>query len=78
MHGHHAAPRVGERQDVDALTFEPVSAPSHLRLDLFARGGFARYSPYLRIENLTDRGYEEADGYPAPGRRFAAGLDVRL
>ena len=69
---------VGERQDVDALTFEPVSAPSHLRLDLFARGGFARYSPYLRIENLTDRGYEEADGYPAPGRRFAAGLDVRL
>ncbi len=69
---------VGERSDVDAITFEPVLAPSYFRLDLFARGDFARYSPYLRIENLTDRGYEEADGYPAPGRRFVAGLDVRL
>jgi vitamin B12 transporter len=69
---------VGRRADVDALTFLPVEDPPYLRLDLFARKDLARYSPFVRIENLADRRYDEAEGYPAPGRRVAFGLDVRM
>jgi vitamin B12 transporter len=69
---------VGRRADVDAVTFLPIESPSYLRLDLFARKDLARYSPYVRLENLAGRRYDEADGYPAPGRRVAFGLDVRM
>jgi outer membrane cobalamin receptor len=31
---------------------------------------------FVRIENLLDRSYEEAFGFPAPGRRATAGLRV--
>jgi outer membrane receptor protein involved in Fe transport len=31
---------------------------------------------YARVENLFNRTYEEALGYPALGRRFTAGLRV--
>jgi outer membrane cobalamin receptor len=30
------------------------------------------------VDNLADRKYEEADGYPAPGRRIVFGVDVRI
>ena len=69
---------VGSRSDVDGVTFEPVKSPAYFRLDLFARREFARYSPFVRMDNLADRRYAEADGYPAAGRRLAFGLDVRM
>jgi vitamin B12 transporter len=69
---------VGTRPDVDGVTFGPARLPSYLRLDLFARYELARVAPYARLENAADRRYEEVDGYPAPRRRWAAGLEVKF
>jgi vitamin B12 transporter len=75
------APRVtlvGSRPDSDALTGQRVESPSFLRLDLFARYALGSVAPYARVENLADRRYEEVNGYPAPRRRFAAGIEARF
>jgi len=69
---------VGSRADRDALTGAPVENPSYVRFDLNTRYTLARLAPYLRVENLMDRGYEEVAGYPAPRRRIAGGLEVRF
>jgi vitamin B12 transporter len=69
---------VGSRPDRDGVTFQPVTSPSYLRVDLYAAWETARVRPFARIDNVTDRRYEEADGYPAPGIRFACGLELRL
>ena len=69
---------VGTRPDSDALTGKRVESPSFLRFDLFARYSLGVVSPYARFENIADRGYEEVNGYPAPRRRFAAGLEARF
>jgi vitamin B12 transporter len=69
---------VGDRADFDPLTYQTSRSPSYLRVDLFARGELGRYAPFVRLDNLLDRQYEEADGYPALGRRVVAGLDVRM
>ena len=66
---------VGSRADADALTFGRVESPSFLRYDLFARYALGSWSPYARLENVSDKKYEEVNGYPAPRRRFAAGLE---
>jgi vitamin B12 transporter len=75
------APRalfVGRRPDVDAVTRRREDLPSYVRLDLFTRYDLGRVAPYARLENATDRRYEEVDGYPAPGRRWAGGVEVRF
>ena len=69
---------VGSRPDRDGVTFQPVTNPSYLRIDLYAAWEAARVRPFARVDNLTDRRYEEADGYPAPGIRFTCGLELRL
>jgi vitamin B12 transporter len=69
---------VGRRADRDALTGSPVENPSYVRVDLFARYELARFAPYARVENLTDRRFEEVAGYPAPRRRWSAGLEARF
>jgi vitamin B12 transporter len=69
---------VGRRPDSDALTGKRVDSPSFLRLDLFARYTAGPVAPYTRVENLADRRYAEVDGYPAPRRRFAAGIEARF
>jgi vitamin B12 transporter len=69
---------VGSRADNDALTGQRAEDPSYVRLDLFARYDLKPVAPYVRLENLGDRRYEEVDGYPAPRRRFAAGLEARF
>jgi len=69
---------VGRRKDVDGVTFGPTELPSYLRLDFFARYELAHVAPYARLENAGDRQYEEVDGYPAPRRRWAAGLEVKF
>jgi len=75
------APRavfVGERADADPVTRRRLTTPSFLRVDLFTRYDLGVLEPYARVENLTDRGYEEVRGYPASGRRFSGGLEVRF
>lgn len=69
---------VGRRHDLDGVTFAPTELPSYVRLDLFARYDLGRLAPYARLENATDRLYDEVDGYPAPRRRWAAGLEVKF
>lgn len=80
LSGLEIAPRavfVGSRADVNALsTTERVESPSYWRLDLYARYRIGSFAPYVRAQNLTDRDYAEVNGFPAPGRRIAGGLEV--
>lgn len=69
---------VGRRADADPLTRARVSEPSYLRVDFFTRYDLGLFEPFARVENVTDRGYQEVRGYPAPGRRFSGGLEVRF
>ncbi|MEP6472036.1 MAG: TonB-dependent receptor, partial [Acidobacteriota bacterium] len=69
---------VSRRHDLDGVTFAPTELPSYVRLDLFARYDLGHLAPYARLENATDRAYDEVDGYPAPRRRWAAGLEVKF
>ncbi|MEP7133169.1 MAG: TonB-dependent receptor, partial [Acidobacteriota bacterium] len=73
------APRatfVGRRRDQSATTGSSLENPSYVRYDLFVRYAWGRLSPFARIENATDRRYDEVAGYPAARRRFAAGLEA--
>jgi vitamin B12 transporter len=66
---------VGQRRDVDAMTFQRTELDSHLRLDVSGRfERWDRFQPYARVENLADEKYQEVAGYPAPGRRVIAGF----
>jgi len=68
---------VGSRSDVKALsTTERVESPSYFRFDLYARYRIGSLVPFLRAGNLNDRRYAEVEGFPAPGRRIAGGLEV--
>jgi vitamin B12 transporter len=70
---------VGRRPDGDPLTGASIEDPSYVRLDLTARWQSSRHLvPYVRLTNLLDRGYDEAAGYPAPGRLVAGGLEVKF
>jgi outer membrane cobalamin receptor len=69
---------VGRRADRDALDGTAVEDPSYVRFDFFARYELARIAPFARVENLTDRRYEEVAGYPAPRRRWSAGIETKF
>ena len=70
---------VGSRSDFSALsTSVRIEAPSYWRLDLYARYRIGSVAPYLRAQNLNDRRYQEATGFPAAGRRIAAGVEVEF
>jgi vitamin B12 transporter len=69
---------VGDRDDVDPITFARTLNESYYRLDLGGQWRASRYlAPYLRVENVTDEEYAEALGFPAPGRTFVAGVALR-
>ena len=66
---------VGERRDVDAVTFGRTELGGHVTSDLTI--GFELLPGLeldLRALNALDRDYQEVDGYPAPGRRLVAGV----
>jgi vitamin B12 transporter len=70
---------VGRRPDADPLTATPIEDPSYVRVDLSARWQVSRFlAPYLRFNNILDHGYDEAAGYPSPGRLVAGGLEVKF
>lgn len=67
---------VGQRPDVDAVTFARVQQGGFVTASLSAAlplGGGARLR--VRVDNLADRTYEEVNGYPALGRRVILGAD---
>ena len=66
---------VGGRADFDPVTFGRTVNPSYTRLDLAARWRARPWlAPYARIENVADRRYSEALGFPSPGRTVIGGL----
>jgi len=68
------ANHVGERTD-----FGDVALPRHTTLDLsVARRLGERFEPYARVENVADARYEEAAGFPAPGRALVVGGRARF
>ncbi len=70
---------VGARPDRDAADFtRVVESPSYVRVDaaLTLPPLVLSLSPWIRVTNLLDRAYAEVNGFPAPGRRFLAGLDA--
>ncbi|MCH9650683.1 MAG: TonB-dependent receptor [Deltaproteobacteria bacterium] len=70
---------VGERPDLDPVTFTRTQNPSYTRLDLAVRWqAFPWMSPEVRVENLGDKEYQEVLGFPAPGRSFFGGVTLRL
>jgi vitamin B12 transporter len=70
---------VGRRPDRDATDFTVlVENPSYLRIDaaLTLPPLALSLAPFVRVTNLLGRDYVEASGFPAPGRRFLAGLEA--
>ena len=66
---------VGDREDVDPITFERSVNEAYFRLDLAARWRpGTRLAPYARIENLLGEEYQPALGFSAPGRTFVVGV----
>lgn len=65
---------VGSRSDLGEVR---LAAYSTVDLAASWRAG-RRFEPYARVDNLLDEGYEEADGFPAPGRALVGGLAVRF
>ncbi len=70
---------VGARDDVDPTSFERARAGGFLTADLALAWDLGRgLEVTARVRNLGDEDYEEVLGYPAPGRRYLAGLRLRL
>jgi vitamin B12 transporter len=68
---------VGARPDRDVADFTKlVEDASYLRVDAAVTLPPLVFSlaPFVRLTNLLGRDYVEASGFPAPGRRFLAGL----
>jgi len=69
---------VGDRDDVDPVTFGRAESDSFTTVDLSARWNWSeRFSPYARVENLFDREYDEVLGFPAPGQTWIGGIALR-
>ncbi len=70
---------VGARDDIDPASYERVRTGGFATADLALRWAVLESLDLtLRVVNLADRRYEEVLGYPAPGRRFLAGLRWHL
>ena len=70
---------VGARRDGDAVDFTKiVEDPSYLRVDAAVTLPPLALSlaPFVRVTNLLGRDYVEVSGFPAPKRRFLAGLEA--
>ncbi len=68
----------GDRADVRPVApFDTIAAPGYTTVDLNLRYRIDRFTPFLSLENATDRRYEEVPGYPSPRRRFVAGITLR-
>jgi vitamin B12 transporter len=69
----------GARPDRVAADFTSVvESPSYVRVDAAVTlpPVVLSLSPWARVTNLFGRSYAEVNGFPAPGRRFLAGLEA--
>jgi vitamin B12 transporter len=75
---------VGERHDLDPLTFQDVSnQPMYVRTDLAVRYDLPmpgheahRVGWFARVQNLFDRNYQEVRGFKSPPINVLAGAEV--
>jgi vitamin B12 transporter len=68
---------VDERPDVDPDLFTDIVIDAYTRLDLSASfQALPWLAPFARVQNALDADYEEAAGFPAPGRTISGGLRV--
>jgi vitamin B12 transporter len=69
----------GERTDTDFLGLGLTHTPGYARFDLSTTYDFGRgVSTYVRAQNLFDKQYQDALGYPALGREVRAGMNYRF
>jgi vitamin B12 transporter len=67
----------GSRLDVlPVAPFSSVGVRSHTTIDVNMQLRGDRYTPYVKLENATNKRYEEVLGYPSPGRRLILGVRV--
>lgn len=77
--GYFTVRYVGQRNDVDPVTFETTRADSFVTADIaLAAQIFDHLELTLRAANLLNEDYEEVLGYPAYGRRIVAGLRMNF
>ncbi len=65
--------QVGPRTDVGAV---PLAGYAVLDFTVTLAAD-RRLAPFFKLDNALDRRYEEAAGYPAPGRAWIVGLSLR-
>ena len=76
MNWNLAGDYVGRRTDSDFDGFGISSDPSYVRWDLANRFHLGHgISTVARLENLFDRHYQEAVGYPALGFNYRLGFE---
>jgi vitamin B12 transporter len=69
---------VGERDDLDPLTFSRAVNDAYVVADLaLSWRASATLRPYARLQNIADESYQEVLGFPAPGRTLVVGLEMR-
>jgi outer membrane cobalamin receptor len=71
----------GRRLDVDAVTFAIIDKPGYARFDLASSyalpwrpPGFRQISLFGKIENLSNKRYQEVDGFRARPLNVLVGL----
>lgn len=73
--------RVGKREDTDFSTYPSarVTLPAYTLVNLSGEWRATKsVSLFGRVENLTDKEYEEIKGYGTPGRSFFAGVSGKF
>jgi len=83
VHAHVNVVFVGERTDIDPLTFADTANPTYTRVDLalrytmpLSRQTEYRLGWFARVQNLLDRRYDEVRGFRAPPVNVLAGATV--
>ena len=70
---------VGERDDIDPVTFATVQDPSYAKWDVaLSIDVHKNLRVFGRVENLLDNPYQEARGFPALGRVFWGGVSAKF
>jgi vitamin B12 transporter len=69
----------GQRTDTDFLGLGLTRTPGYARFDISSNYDFSRaINGYLRVQNLFDKQYQDALGYPALGREVRVGIKYRF
>lgn len=72
---HFVVVRTGARPDVlPVMPFTRAYNEAHTTFDANVQFDLGRFTPFVKIENLTDVEYEEVLGYASPARRAVIGI----